>query len=116
MIETEQSKETKPTEIPVTEYNVVNLPTAVQLTFYMLEIAYKRGAFSMEESSKITEAIRMIKKPENVAKLNGEVSKQVYSKVPMVLSEEVKNEVTNDEEVPDDLKSVDSILELNSTE
>lgn len=105
----DSNEQTKPTEIPVTEYNVVNLPTAVQLTFYMLEIAYKRGAFSMEESSKITEALKMIKQPENVAKLNGEVSKQVGSKVPVVVPEETNKVDDNDEEeVPDDLKSVDS--------
>ena len=111
----EQTQSSKPNEIPVTEYKVVNLPTAIQLTFYMLEIAYKRGAFSMEESSKITEAIKLIKQPENIAKLNSSSPNQTVTKVPMVVSEEVTNEVINDEDdVPDDLKSVDSMPELIS--
>lgn len=48
----------KPIEMPITEVPVANQHMALQLVFAFLQLAHRRGAFSLEEGAKINECMQ----------------------------------------------------------
>ena len=57
VVETPQQKEVKIVDVPVTNENV-----ALNLLVTFVNIAHKRGAFSLDESAKIWECVKMFQK------------------------------------------------------
>jgi len=56
-LDTPQQKEVKIVDVPVTNENV-----ALNLLVTFVNIAHKRGAFSLDESAKIWECVKMFQK------------------------------------------------------
>lgn len=57
-VETVQKKEVRLVDIPISDEN-----TALNVMVSFLTLAHKRGAFGIDESSKIWECIRIFQKP-----------------------------------------------------
>ena len=54
----DSEKEIKLVEVPITDEN-----TSLNVMVYFLNLAQKRGAFTIDESAKIWECIQMFQKP-----------------------------------------------------
>lgn len=50
-----------PNQIPITEVPVTNQNEALQMLVYFINVAQKRGSYSIEESAKIYECIKIFK-------------------------------------------------------
>ena len=62
------SESTKPVETPTREIRLVDIPlrdenTSLNVMVGFLSLAQKRGTFSIDESAKIWECIKMFQKP-----------------------------------------------------
>ena len=52
-------------QIPISEVPITNQNEALQMLVYFINLAQKRGAYSIEESSKIYECIKIFKSGQN---------------------------------------------------
>jgi hypothetical protein len=50
-----------PNQIPISEVPVTNQNEALQMLVYFINVAQKRGSYSIEESAKIYECIKIFK-------------------------------------------------------
>ena len=54
-----------PNQIPISEVPVTNQNETLQMLVYFINVAQKRGTYSIEESSKIYECIKIFKSQQN---------------------------------------------------
>ena len=54
-----------PNQIPISEVPVTNQNEALQMLVYFINVAQKRGTYSIEESFKIYECIKIFKSQQN---------------------------------------------------
>lgn len=52
-------------QIPISEVPITNQNEALQMLVYFINLAQKRGAYSIEESAKIYECIKIFKSGQN---------------------------------------------------
>lgn len=54
-----------PNQISISEIPIKNQTEALQMLVYFTNVAQKRGTYSIEESAKIYECIKIFKSPQN---------------------------------------------------